>query len=260
MTEHTTTQRMPERGPCLTVPVIRAKVTKTAAAFPQAQSPSQRTTRQSWWRVNPAGKPHDTLEPIRAHRTNTPWWAPSVTPWPTDTGQCGCSSMVEPLSSKQITRVRFPSSAQISMNLTFCIILFGMSDKTRQGDIGVAAAVLYYTKNQKCLCVSLPTTQHCRYDLVVDLQDKGLNRVQVKTSTYKSKSGFYEVQLRTNGANYTTKQNTKRLSSAECDLVFIMTGDGNMYEVPIELLAGRATVTMSKKFVNFHIGKYEAMQ
>lgn len=129
-----------------------------------------------------------------------------------------------------------------------------MSQKTRQGDIGVWTAILYYTR-QPAITVSVPTTEQCRYDLVID-DGYRLMRVQVKTCTFKAKSGAYEVQLRTNGANYTTKYKCAKIDIGECDMVFILTGDGTAYEMPSRVLHGRSTVTMSGEYLEYKVGEF----
>jgi PD-(D/E)XK endonuclease len=135
-------------------------------------------------------------------------------------------------------------------------LLYGVqvSRKTWQGDVGVATAILHYSR-QTGTTVSVPTTEHCRYDLIIE-DDRGLSRVQVKTSSFNARSGVYEVQLRTNGANYTTKNRSVKISCNEVDLVFILTGNGHAYEVPSKRLEGMTTVSMSKGWLKFKVGEY----
>lgn len=131
-----------------------------------------------------------------------------------------------------------------------------MSSKTWQGDIGVATAILHFQRIHPDAVVSVPTTEHSKYDLVVDYDGK-MQRVQVKTSTARPTNDKYEVQLRTNGANYTTKSNVTKISSELVDLVFILTGDGHAYVIPAEMLDGRTTVRMSGMWhTNYHVGQY----
>ncbi|AOT23093.1 hypothetical protein SEA_KAHLID_114 [Mycobacterium phage Kahlid] len=128
-----------------------------------------------------------------------------------------------------------------------------MSNKTFQGDLGVATAVLHYTRLG--LGVSIPTTEHSRYDLIVD--DNGhLSRVQVKTCGVKTAAGTYEVQLRTNGANYSTKNKHTKISSEECDAVFILTGDGCAYEFFSKTLEGKSTITLGRNYQDQKVGDY----
>jgi hypothetical protein len=129
-----------------------------------------------------------------------------------------------------------------------------VSRKTRQGDVGVATAILHYSR-QPGTTVSIPTTEHCRYDLIIE-DDRGLLRVQVKTSSFNARSGVYEVQLRTNGANYTTKNKTVKICCEDVDLVFILTGDGHAYEVPSKRVDGMTTVSMSRGWLKFKVGEY----
>lgn len=118
-----------------------------------------------------------------------------------------------------------------------------MSEKTFQGDIGVAAATLFYSIDE--WVVSKPNTEHCKYDLIIE-KCGTIKRVQVKTSNYKPK-GKYLVQLRTSGGNHSTRTVRTKLKTADADLVFILCGDGKMYELPISLVAGKAEITISSK-------------
>jgi Holliday junction resolvase-like predicted endonuclease len=64
----------------------------------------------------------------------------------------------------------------------------------KKGDVGLGAAIAYFTRMGYCVC--LPLTDSQEYDLIVDI-DKILHKVQVKTTTHKKKSGVYSVELRT---------------------------------------------------------------
>ena len=124
-----------------------------------------------------------------------------------------------------------------------------MSKKTYQGDIGVAAAMLYYSIHR--FSVSVPSTEHSKYDLIIEKEGK-IQRVQVKTSNYKP-NDKYLVQLRTNGGNQSTKTKITRLSKKEIDLVFILCGDGNIYELPIDLVDGKSEVSISSEKYNAYL-------
>ncbi len=101
-------------------------------------------------------------------------------------------------------------------------------NKKQQGDRGVAAAIAYYTF-QEC-AVFVPLTDNERYDLVVD-KDSKLQRVQVKTTNYRRKATRgYEVCLVTTGGNQSFSGIKKKISSDECDLLFVLAGDGRAYE------------------------------
>lgn len=117
----------------------------------------------------------------------------------------------------------------------------------RQGDIGVAAATLYYTKLG--YTVSYPMSDAARYDLVVDIDGK-LLRVQCKTSTHRDKS-CYKVQLATSGGNRSWSGVRKKISSDECDIIFIWCANGSLWEIPAEELHDKSSFRAGPKNVRF---------
>lgn len=120
-------------------------------------------------------------------------------------------------------------------------------DKKQQGDIGVAAAIYYYTKSGAV--VSIPNTDNARYDLVVDFDGK-LTRVQVKTTGYKEKNS-YIVQLRTAGGNRSWGGTVKKLDSSEFDELLVYTMEGSVYTFPAEFVHDRSTITLSDKYASY---------
>ena len=84
-----------------------------------------------------------------------------------------------------------------------------------QGAIGVGKAIAYYTA--KGYAVFVPVSDVSRYDLVIDT-GKQLLRVEVKTT--RQANG--QVNLRTLGGNQSWNKEVKRVSSADCDLVFLV--------------------------------------
>lgn len=115
----------------------------------------------------------------------------------------------------------------------------------KQGDIGVAAAILYYTK--KGYTVSVPLGDSARYDLVVDKGNE-VYRVQVKTTNYTSPHGVPILNLRTSGGNQSGAGISKLISASETDLVFgYCLVDDTMYEFPVEVVAGKVAVHLSSK-------------
>lgn len=63
----------------------------------------------------------------------------------------------------------------------------------------------------------MPVTDMSRYDLIVDTGEK-LLRVEVKTTT-QQRGG---VNLRTMGGNTSWNKEVKRITSQECDVVFVV--------------------------------------
>lgn len=136
-----------------------------------------------------------------------------------------------------------PSSTTHEL-VSFLVRVELRSMNTRQmGDVGVAAAIYYYTKLG--YTVSLPITESTRYDLIVDI-DGDLKRVQCKTGSYMNQGGTsYKIQLATSGGNRSWNGTKKMISSEEVDLVFIRTSDGTLWEVPVDVVAGKGSFTAS---------------
>lgn len=112
----------------------------------------------------------------------------------------------------------------------------------QQGDRGVAAAIAFYTLQG--FGVSVPLTDNERYDIIVD-KKSDLLRVQCKTTTYKrNEKRAYEVMLRTSGGNQSWSGVSKTISSEECDLLFILSGDGRAYEFEPDIFHGKSSLSL----------------
>jgi hypothetical protein len=116
-------------------------------------------------------------------------------------------------------------------------MLFEMNRK-EQGAIGVAKAVAYYGEHG--YAVFVPVSDIRRYDLLID-DGRRIQRVEVKTTNRPNG----EVNLRTLGGNQSWSGVVKRLSSDDCDLVFLVNLiTGTCKEFLIKDLEGRATVNV----------------
>lgn len=78
-------------------------------------------------------------------------------------------------------------------------MLTGHKNTKKQGDVGLGLAIGWFTSQGHTVCVPLTDSQD--YDLVVDIDGK-LQKVQVKTTTYKAPSGAYSVGLSVKGGKY----------------------------------------------------------
>ncbi|HET6731126.1 group I intron-associated PD-(D/E)XK endonuclease [Mycobacterium sp.] len=113
-----------------------------------------------------------------------------------------------------------------------------MMSRKRQGAIGVARAIAYYTGLG--YTVFVPVADCARYDLIVDTGER-LLRVEVKTSSQVKG----EFTLRTMGGNQSWSGIIKKLSEADCDKVFLHhVGTGKEREFDISELAGRSSVKL----------------
>lgn len=117
--------------------------------------------------------------------------------------------------------------------------------KTHQGNFGLGRAIAYYTG--QCIPVMIPLNDSQKYDLVIDSPDKGLQRVSVKTTQGKSKSGKFQVQLKnsTLGSDHNT---IRRFDNTTCDILFIVTIDGNIYEIPTSNVNATCSITLNEDY------------
>jgi hypothetical protein len=125
------------------------------------------------------------------------------------------------------------------------------------GDQGLATAILHYTRCGHI--VSVPTTEATRYDLVIDKEGQ-LLRVQVKTTTRRDGRDSYIVDLRTRGGARRTEADGQWVSPAECDLVFVLTGDGKAWELPVMVAAGRSELSLHVGRESFIVGEYPSVR
>lgn len=122
----------------------------------------------------------------------------------------------------------------------------------QQGNIGLGSAIQYFTQN--LYLVSLPLNDSQDYDLIVEDRDGTLKKVQVKTSTQKSKYGTYAVNLRVLGGN--SKQNYvhKKANEVIYDWLFILCDNGDRYLIPKENIQNvKSTITVGKLYQEFKL-------
>ena len=109
----------------------------------------------------------------------------------------------------------------------------------QQGAIGVGRAIAHYSS--KGYAVFIPVSDVSRYDLIVDTGEK-LLRVEVKTT----RSVRNDVSLRTLGGNQSWSGEIKRISSSDCDIVFVVNlNTGTEREFLASELEGRSTVKVA---------------
>lgn len=113
----------------------------------------------------------------------------------------------------------------------------------KQGDVGLGAAIGWFTLHGYTVCIPLTDSQD--YDLVVD--NGALKRVQVKTTCRRSKYGIFEVELRTKGGNK-SGTTTKLFDGTKVDLLFVLTDDGAMYLIPTDTLGLRRQISLGKEY------------
>lgn len=113
-----------------------------------------------------------------------------------------------------------------------------------QGSVGLGAAISYFLSES--YVVSVPINDNQKYDLVVD-NNNGLKKVQVKTTSYKTKnSKWYTVELKSTRSNR-TKTNINYFDNCSCDYVFIMTEEKVFYLIPSKEIKSKTTLALNQE-------------
>lgn len=154
----------------------------------------------------------------------------------------GCKPQQVRLLSLPPRKVRHKDLYGILVGMTFHHV-----NKRKQGDLGIAAAISWFTFNGYTVC--LPFTEGQKFDLVV-VKDNQPFMVQVKTTGFKENDN-YVVQLRTNGGG-NHKSPTKRLADF-IDFLFILTEVGDKYLIPRSEVTVISALTLGSKWDSFKV-------
>ena len=115
----------------------------------------------------------------------------------------------------------------------------------KQGDVGVSAAIDYFTRND--YIVSFPMTEAADYDLIVD-DGKHLYKVQVKTSTFRPRGEGtpFAVSLATKGGNR-SGQTVRFFTEKKVDFLFILTESNKKYLIPTDKIDNKGQINVGGK-------------
>lgn len=117
--------------------------------------------------------------------------------------------------------------------------------KSHQGNVGLGRAIAYYTA--KCIPVLIPLNDTQKYDLAIE-KDNKLQRVSVKTTQGLNKTKtYYEVQLKNSGGS-SGKSSIRKFDNTSCDIVFIVTITGVMYEIPSSEINTVSALTLNSQW------------
>ena len=83
------------------------------------------------------------------------------------------------------------------------------------------------------------------YDLVVD-GGSGLQRVQVKTTTYRSPYGVHVASLATRGGNQSF-HTSKPFDPSLSDLLYILTDTAERFLIPTSAVRSRVTLNLGER-------------
>ena len=130
-------------------------------------------------------------------------------------------------------------------------MLTDKSSHSKQGVIGLGAAIAYFTRNDFVVCVPLTDTQ--KYDLIVE-KDDILERIQVKTTRFSRDEGYWSVQLRTMGGNRSNGKTQSFVNEGKADGLFILCEDGSEYLIPIRDIKAKFELILGgEKYARFLI-------
>jgi hypothetical protein len=122
----------------------------------------------------------------------------------------------------------------------------------RQGNVGMASAIYYFTKNG--FNVSIPLTDSQEYDILVEDSEGALYRVQVKTTRYNRRgTGPYEASLMVSGGNRTGIGKKRMISVSKCDIVYILCEDGSQYLLPTKIIYGKKNIALGIEYRRFKV-------
>lgn len=117
------------------------------------------------------------------------------------------------------------------------------STNKEKGNTGLGIAIAYYASNGYTVSIPLNDTQD--YDLIVE-KDNFLKRVQVKATSCKTKTGNFQVALKSCGG---TKGITyKRVIETCVEELFIVTKNIDIYIIPVKELKNKSTISICDKY------------
>ena len=129
--------------------------------------------------------------------------------------------------------------------------MFNSKNSKKQGDIGLGAAINYFTSNNYTVCIPLTDSQD--YDLVIE-SDGVLETVQVKTTSYMPKDKkYYIVELRVMGGNQSWSGVVKYFNKNIVNHVFVLTESGDKYFIPSNEIKAKCALTLGKEYEKFKV-------
>ena len=117
-----------------------------------------------------------------------------------------------------------------------------------QGNIGIGSAIAHFTSIG--WIVSVPLTDSQKYDLIVDDGLK-LQRVSVKTSTYRRRKSWY-VLLKQAGGSRKAATSTK-FDRTKIELLYVWCGDGSRYLIPANAITVTNALTLGSKYAEYRL-------
>lgn len=127
-------------------------------------------------------------------------------------------------------------------------IFINFSTNKEKGNCGLGMAIAYFSSHGYTVSIPLNDTQD--YDLIVDKNNK-IQKVQVKSTSCKTKYGVYQVALKSCGG--TKGKMYKTLIETYVDILFVVTDVLDIYLFPINVIRNKSSLNLCKKYSQFKI-------
>lgn len=123
------------------------------------------------------------------------------------------------------------------------------SNSKKQGDAGLGVAIGYFASKGITVCVPLTDSQD--YDLVVENQ--GLQKVQVRTTSVISRYGIFKLNLRVCGGNRSGTGKVKHFDKTKVDYIFALTSNGSKYLIPAYQIEAINELHLGQNFERYRL-------
>lgn len=122
------------------------------------------------------------------------------------------------------------------------------STNKEKGNTGLGVAIAYFSSHGYTVSIPLNDTQD--YDLIID-KDNLLQKVQVKSTSCKTKYGVYQVSLKSCGG--TKGKAYKTVIETNADILFIVTDKLDMFLIPIDAINNKSSLNLCEKYFDFRV-------
>jgi hypothetical protein len=121
-----------------------------------------------------------------------------------------------------------------------------------QGDLGEQSALVWLLGIGAT--VGIPFGHSPDYDLIADMPDGRLLRVQVKTTTQWRNGHRWALTVCTRGGNRSWNGVVKRFNASRCDWLFALVADGRRWFIPATVVEGGNEILLGgPKYAEFEI-------
>lgn len=120
----------------------------------------------------------------------------------------------------------------------------------QKGDYGLSIAIRHFIETGHTVAIPISDTQ--TYDLIVDKTGSVPKKVEVKYTSYKIKSGVYEVSF-FSGRKIGTERFKKEKYTNSFDYLFIVCEDGRLYSIPSYVLSMKRKLRLTDRYKEFQI-------